>query len=186
MSVSRGISLCSSTWIPCQHYVDTDSIHIKSNKTSSPFRHTQISPSWLDTLGCLQLWCSLVCLGFLSASLCSTPSVLPDIARERSKQAYENKPKTSDFSVRGKKKKKKEKRERLLHFANTQISPWIQEYHCIHYCFYMLWSLFCFSSRTSKQYDMQYNRTIYKRLYRKKSPKSLIISWLGNCEHHVS
>ena len=95
---------------------------------------------------------------------------------------------TSPFVV-----KKKKETERLLHFAYTQISTWIQKYHCIHYCFYMLWP-FYFSSRTSKQYDMQYNRKrntlptspktcnyIYKRLYIKTSPMSLIISRLVNC-----
>ena len=32
------------------------------------------------------------------------PSALPDLARETSKQGYENKPKTRNFSGRGKKK----------------------------------------------------------------------------------
>ena len=49
---------------------------------------------------------------------------------------------------------KQMKKERLLHFAHTQISPWI---------------LLCFSSRTSKQYDMQYNR---KRNTLTTSPKT--------------
>ena len=35
-------------------------------------------------------------------------TVLLDIARETSKWAYENKPKTSQFSVRGKKKKERD------------------------------------------------------------------------------
>ena len=61
-------------------------------------------------------------------------------SRETGKQAYENKPKTNDFSVRRKKKQKKT--ERLLYFTHTQISPWIQQYHCICYCVYMLWSFF--------------------------------------------
>ena len=46
-------------------------------------------------------------------------SVLPDIARETSNWAYENKPKTSDFSVRG---KKKTKREIITLYTHTNIT----------------------------------------------------------------
>ena len=45
-------------------------------------------------------------------------------------------------SLFGVKKRKKKKRDRLLHFTLTQISPWIQKCHCVYFCFYMLWSFF--------------------------------------------
>ena len=95
-------------------------------------------------------------------------TVLPDIVRETSKRAYENKPKTSNFSVRGKKKKKKREREiiTLCTHTNINLNPEISSYLLL---FLYVMILFCFSSRTSKQYDMQYNR---KRNTLTTSPKT--------------
>ena len=85
---------------------------------------------------------------------------------------------------------KKKKREiiTLCTHINITLDP---EMYCIvscfYYCCYRFTIVFCFSSRTSKQYDIQYKRkntrlqNIYKQLYRKTSPKSLMISGLGNC-----
>ena len=121
-------------------------------------------------------------------------SVLPDknhiIARETSKRAYENKPKTSDVCEKQKKTKNREIITLCTH-TNIPLNPEMSLYLLL---FLYVMILFCFSSRTSKQYDMQYKRKrntlttspktcnyIYKRLYRKTSPKSLMISGLGNC-----
>ena len=83
-------------------------------------------------------------------------AVLPDIVRETSKRAYENKPKTSDFSFRGRIKKKKRERDyctlhtHKYHPESRNIFVFIIIFIC--------YDPFCFSTRTSKQYDMQYNR----------------------------
>ena len=88
---------------------------------------------------------------------------------ERNKQAgLWKQAKTSDFSVGGKKKKK----EIITPCIHTDITL-NPEMYCIVSLYLLLFLyvmiLFCFSSRTSKQYDMQYNR---KRNTLTTSPKT--------------
>ena len=105
---------------------------------------------------------------FITIHANSLTAVLPDIVRETSKRAYENKPKTSNFSVRGKKKKKKREREiiTLCTHTNINLNPEISSYLLL---FLYVMTLFCFSSRISNQYYMQYNR---KRNTLTTSPKT--------------
>ena len=107
-------------------------------------------------------------------------SVLPDIARGLWKQAQNKRLLRKSFK----------KRRIITLYTHTKITlnPEISLYLLL---FLYVTILFCFSSRTSKQYDMKYNskrntlttspKTCNLWLPIFISPKSLIIRGLGNC-----
>ena len=95
--------------------------------------------------------------------------------------------------------KKKKKKKISLHFAHThKYHPEsIHLLHCIYYCFYILWSVLVQGLQNNRTYttigrgsrknkpNKPATTNIYKRLYRKTSPKKLLISGLSYCEAFV-